>query len=108
MAQSIPDIKVSIDQGTGKVILHGSNGEIVDEKEVKTDPKIVDEASLKIALGFERKISDGNYGSAGFFVSLTAPTSIDDLEGDFEEVKAWVETKAGELTEAIVKSKLGG
>ena len=102
---------LSVDKAQGKVIVKGNNGDVIQEESIDGIPVVTTESHFKLAYGLERKMSDGNYGSAGFFVSLSAPTTADDLEGDFEEVKAWVENKAGEISAemktALADSKKG-
>lgn len=86
--------QVKVDHLTQEAKANGESPKILKEEQGMGEIVKVDLGStFKITFSLDRKISDGNYGSIGVFVGLSAPSNLDDLDGDFEEVTGWVKAR---------------
>lgn len=97
--------EVEFDHETRKAIVK-KDGVVVHEETEEVERVGGD---LRISFSLSRKLSLQHYGglqfeSAEAFVSVTAPSSTETIDDDYESVKAWVEFRLGEVVGEITGS----
>jgi len=72
-------------------------GKLPVQKEIDGPAKVVPDAHALVGVHFDRKWSDGNYGSTAVGVSVTVPCDPSKLSEGYEEAAKFANEKMDEL-----------